>query len=137
MKIIPSFELRVQLPLSFSSILSDETYACPTLQWLTGDFWTWFKSKRWELGLTTWKRNNDCDNFARAYAQYAADCHALTTDAAEGLAVGEFYYTRADGAKHAIIVALTDVGVVYIEPQLGTQLMLTPQEIASCFFVHV
>jgi len=39
------------------------------------------------------------------------------------------------GEAHAIVVALTDVGLVYIEPQTGEVLTLTPQEKASCFRV--
>lgn len=136
MKTVSAQALRLSVPLSFGGIYSDETYAIPTRRWLLEDFWAWFYERRLELGLMKWTRNNDCDNFARAYAQYAADCHALTSDQTEGLAVGEFYYRQASGGGHAIVIALTDVGVIYIEPQTGKQLELTQEEIGSCFFVR-
>ena len=130
------FELRIALPLSPPAIFADSTYACPKLQWLTGPFWTWFQKTRSDLGLNNWTRNNDCDNWARAYAQSASDCHALTSDVTEGLAVGEFYYVQATGGGHAIVCAFTDMGRVFIEPQTGKQLQLTPKEIETCSFVR-
>jgi hypothetical protein len=136
MKTISALELRQAVPLGFGGIFSDDSFAIPTKRWLLEDFWVWFYERRLELGLMKWTRNNDCDNFARAYAQYAADCHALTSNQTEGLAVGEFYYRPASGGGHAIVIALTDEGVIFIEPQTGKQLQLTQEEISSCFFVR-
>lgn len=118
-------------------ILSDATYATPTLAYLTGPFFRFFWNQRTNAGLMKWERKNDCDNFARAYAQCAADAHALTTaGTSEGLAVGEFDHHKAGAGPHAIIVAFTDAGQVFIEPQNGKQITLTPDEIASCFHVR-
>jgi hypothetical protein len=117
-------------------ILSDATYAKPTTAWLRDHFWPWFQKMRWNLGLNHWTRKNDCDSFSRAYAQAAQDCHALTVgETEEGLAVGQFYYigtTHVQG-PHAICVAFTDDGKIYIEPQTGQRLALTPTEELSCF----
>lgn len=125
------------------AVLADTDYACPTLRWLQGPFWDSFQADRWAKGLRVWERKNDCDNFARAYAQHAQDCHALsrrTQDAdssTEGLAVGEIFYTQEkSGGGHAIVCAFTDAGRLFIEPQNGLTLALTEREIDSIFFVR-
>lgn len=134
-------ELRTQFPPWVPVIVSDATYGKPTVAWLREKFWPWFQKQRFDLGLNKWERRNDCDNFARAYAQSAADCHALTkgADDAEGLAVGEFYYVGTSHVKgpHAIVVAFTDDGKVFIEPQTGQRIALTPSEEMSCFSVRL
>lgn len=120
-------------------ICTDETYGEPTVGWLRDKFWPWFQQQRFDLGLLKWERKNDCDNFSRAYAQAAADCHALTNgEDAEGLAVGEFLYIASSSVKgpHAIISAFTDEGLVYFEPQTGQRLALTPAEQLTAFSIR-
>jgi hypothetical protein len=142
MKTIDAATLRVQLASAFPFaviILSDADYACPTTQWLTGPFWGWFQKSRWDLGLSKWERTNDCDNFARAYAQGAADSFALTPFDGlkpEGVAVGEFYYHSSRG-PHAICIALTgDTAPIFVEPQTGQLLTIPQPEASTCFFVR-
>ena len=118
-------------------VLADATYALPTMRWLQGPFWDSFQADRWAKGLKTWARKNDCDSFARAYAQHAQDAHAITTGSNdEGLAVGEIFYTRHDRQNHAIVCAFTEKGRVFIEPQNGQELAMTPAELGSIFFVR-
>lgn len=116
----------------------DADYDRPTTKWLTNSFYTWFKNTRWEGDLSKWTRKNDCDNFARAFCTFAQDAHALSTGSAEGLAVGEFCYV-ANSARvkgpHAIVVAFTELGMIFIEPQTGEQITLTPEEKQTCFHV--
>jgi hypothetical protein len=132
-------EIRSQFPSWVTVIMADATYGKPTVAWVREHFWPWFQRQRFNLGLLKWERTNDCDNFARAFAQYASDCHALTPGLqGEGLAVGEFYYigtTHVQG-PHAIAVAITDEGKVYFEPQTGQRIALSPTEELSCFFVR-
>lgn len=133
---ITAAEIRASFPAWAPVILADSTYAKPTAAWLRDSFWPWFQRKRWDLGLSKWTRKNDCDGFARAYAQYASDCHALTVgEDSEGLAVGQFHYVGAQG-PHAIAVAFTDEGRIHIEPQTGARLNLTPAEEMACFFAY-
>lgn len=129
-------EIRALLPVQTPAYFGDATYAKPTLNWLQTKFWDWFSKWRWEMGLNKWTRKHDCDNFARAYVSAAHDCHALTTgDDSEGLAVGELWYVTKVG-PHAIVCAVTDHGLIFIEPQNNHQLILTQSELDSCFFVH-
>lgn len=120
-------------------ILPDESYATPTLHWLQGLFWEWFRAARWSHNLDRWTRKNDCDNFARAYAQAAQDCHAGSHGSdAEALAVGEYFYQKAGAGGHAIVAAFVGdpAELVFIEPQSNQLLDLTPAERASAFFVR-
>lgn len=143
MKVVTASDLRSKFNdcLICYRIAVDTDYALPTRAWLSGPFWTWFQQMRWNLGLTKWERTNDCDNFARAYAQAAADCYALTpwpdgSPRPESIAVGELFYIRKDGAAHAICVAVTESDLTFVEPQTGQFLTLDPEELASCFFVR-
>lgn len=118
--------LNATLPL-----LYDASYACPAMRWLTKDFYPWFKAKLAEQGLS-YDRRHDCDNFARKFCVYAQDAHALTQGGPqdEGLAVGEFLYVSAKVGPHAIVVAFVEnMEMIFIEPQTGEVLNLTPEEI--------
>ena len=128
--------LRSLFPPTAYFYAADESYAKPTLAWLLDEFWMWFWRDRTDKGLLKWTRRNDCDGFARSYAQSAQDCHAITAgNTDDGLAVGQFFYHQDIGGAHAIVAAVTEVGVVFIEPQTGKRLKLTDKEISTCFLV--
>lgn len=90
-----------------------------------------------------WDRKFDCNRFAGlwiglAQARYAAEqWHSRT--APQALALGEVWY-RPEGAPpgvgHAIVSAVTERGLVFIEPQTGALLTLTPAELGSRYFVR-
>lgn len=127
-------DIRSLLPSTAYFYAADVSYSRPTLAWLTDVFWNWFWSDRTNKGLLKWDRRNDCDNFARAYAQSCEDCHAITAgNTDEGLAVGQFYYHQDIGGVHAIVAAITEKGLTFIEPQTGAVLKLTDKEISTCF----
>ena len=114
----------------------DATYAVPTSHWLFGTFLRGWKAARSTEGLMTYTRRNDCDNFARACAVAAQDAWSETDTAndSEGISVGEFCYHRSEGrGAHAIVVAITDEGLLFVEPQLCERVALHPTEIASAF----
>ncbi len=126
----------IQTHFSRAVIFADDEYARPSLAWLQGKFWDAFQRDRWDR-VGSYSRKNDCDNWARAYAQLAQDCHAATVgNNAAALAVGEFFYAREDGVRHAIVCAFVESGLVFIEPQNGRVLTLTPSERQLCFFVR-
>lgn len=136
---VSASRIRADFPTCPHVLLADSEFAVPTLRWLQGPFWNWFRLTRWSFNLDRWQRKNDCDNFARAYAQAAQDCHALSPgNDSEGLAVGEVFYTKASGGSHAIIVAYVgeDCARVFIEPQNNEAITLTEDEIKSAYFVR-
>lgn len=129
-------DLRAFFPPTAYFYAADTSYGKPTTAWLIGPFWSWFLMDRTNKGLLGWTRRNDCDGFARAYAQGCQDCHAVSSGAdEEGLAVGQFYYHRETGGAHAIVAAITEAGLTFIEPQTGGVIKLTPKEISTCWLV--
>ncbi len=128
-------EIRAAFPAWSRVMCYDATYGKPTVEWLLRKFYPWWKARRWEGNLDKWTRKNDCDNFGRAFAVAAQDAHADTNQADEGLAVGEFCYIGSSHVQgpHHIVAAFTDEGLIFIEPQTGQRLALTPAEIQTCF----
>ena len=123
-----------------NKVIADGEYRCPTRDWVLGALYSAFKRRIDRFGLGEYVRErNDCDDFARRFAEHAATCHALTPDAGEtGLALGTFYYMPDDSEDgHAINVAVlrTEGGheLLFIEPQNGTELKLNITERRSCF----
>lgn len=112
----------------------DESYAKPTTDYLLNKFWPKYRDYLFSRGRHKWTKKRDCDNSARRYVVELQDLHAESNDFAEALAVGEFCYISNRG-PHAIVIAITDEGVIFIEPQDGQRLALTPYDISTCFRV--
>lgn len=119
----------------------DAVYAHPTREWFVGPFARAIRHNVEQIGLDRYRAScNDCDDFANRARQWAQDCHALTSpESNSALAIGAFFFRPAGGTNgHAIICAVvyTEMGwpvLVFVEPQTGQEIMLTPDEIRSCF----
>ena len=118
--------------------ISDVDYALPKASWLTGTFYDFYKGWRFEHNLNEWTMKNDCDNFASLFYAFAQICHAKSNRSEQGIAVGElFYFIGGDKTKgHAINVALTDKGIIAIEPQTGRIQELTKAEKEGAWFIR-
>lgn len=118
-------------------------YAVPTLAWLQGPFWDFFKGRYWATNSDRWKFRWECRDFARAYACAAQECWANTNpqleSGSDALSVGEIWFTP-DALKpldgHAICPAITDQGLVFIEPQNNTLWLATSEQVASRYFLR-
>lgn len=80
-------------------------------------------------GLVQWDSRYDCNHFAAlwvslAQARYAAAAWHSDTKA-QTLALAEVWFYSASGG-HAIVAAVTDRGLVYLEPQTGREITLPP-----------
>lgn len=121
-------------------MLADRTYACPKESWLLGDFYRFFRSELFRLGVGAWHQQHDCDDYARAYAMFAQIAHFRTQkNLLEGMAVGEVFYFRNGlvSAGHAINVAFVGAdNPIYIEPQTGKRTQLNQFERDSIWFVR-
>jgi len=114
--------------------LCDETYACPTVSSII-EIWESFIADLKVRGLP-YTRRHDCDDFARAFAQYFCDAHALTPEdpaipetSASAPAVFEIWYTQDSGDGHAINqIRSKEKGFVFFEPQNGKFLDLSKKE---------
>lgn len=85
-----------------------------------------------------WDSRFDCNRFASLYiglahAKYAVKAWHQPTGP-QALALAEVWYRSARG-PHAIVAALTERGLIFIEPQNGREISLTPQEQAHIYFV--
>lgn len=105
-----------------------------------------FRAELFRLGVVKWDVRYDCNHFAAFFCAlanakfYAANFHSATP--AQSLALAEYWYRPGAGAAgHAIVLALTDRGPLWLEPQTGALLApgqlltLTPAEIASRYLV--
>lgn len=119
-------------------IISDVDYALPKASWLTGTFYDFYKNWRWEHNLNEWTMKNDCDNAASLFYCFSQICHAKSNRPEQGIAVGElFYFIGGDKNRgHAINIAMTDKGLIAIEPQNGRIQELTKAEKESAWFVR-
>jgi hypothetical protein len=110
----------------------DETYAEVNSAALPA-FYNWFQTKLFDLGLTRWNQRQDCDDFANLYADllqlrfYLAQWERHPLPEAEALAVARFWYRPSPGEGHAINAIATERGLLYIEPQTGQLVTVSPQ----------
>lgn len=126
--------VEVQQAMPFA-ICGDTGYAEVNSAWLKG-YYDAFRSEIFRQGVTKWDERFDCNHFATYYAAlaqtkfYLANFQSRTP--AQSLAVGTFWYRSARG-NHAIVMALTERGLLFIEPQTGAELQLAPAERASAY----
>jgi hypothetical protein len=116
--------------------LADVTYACPT--WASVQaIWAAYHADRWARNLWQWSTRTDCDDFARSFAQYFADAHALTPVSsdetkADAPAVFESWFTTRTGEGHDINLIFTrDIGLINFEPQEGLKVELLDSECST------
>ena len=114
------------------TITGDSSYAVVSSSALRA-FYDDFRSEIFRNGVTKWEPRFDCNHFAAYYVAlaqtryYLANFHSGT--APQSLAVGVFWYRPNVGPNgHAIVMALTERGVIYLEPQDGRELQLTAAE---------
>ena len=122
-----------------NAILADKCYARVNSAWLSG-FYDDFRNVLFREGVTKWDGRFDCDDFARLYVGLAnlrfhtSTFHEMTP--AESLAVGEFWFCCWDtGATHAVVVAFTERGRIFIEPQSGKEIDLKTSEVMTAHMV--
>ena len=119
--------------------LGAASYAVPTLDWLQAKCWPAFRSRLWSENLDKWIVRWECRDFARAFACFALECwatSALLPSLDDGLSVGEIWFRLTPTTGHAICPAITDQGLVFIEPQTGQLCTLTPEQLSSRYFLR-
>ena len=137
----------------FATGFGGANYACPTVAWLTGPCYNGFRQQLFSAGITAWMTGFNCRMFTLACLVYADACDALTVNAAPGtdtLAIGSFWFVPGperftglnpplagtySGEGHAVIVALTDDGIKFMDPQSGTIWDMTQGELNSARLV--
>ena len=133
------------------TLCPDRVYDRPAKDWfLRGEFYKWFQKHAWDLGLTVYMDEiNDCDDMA---AQFRLGAQILNSKRVwkdrlkklfgrvpqpNPLAVGEIWYTKMGGVKHACNAVFTDEQVlVFIEPQSMKEIHLSKFELESIRFAR-
>lgn len=97
-----------------------------------------FRDELFRKDLVRWDTRFDCNQFASYYVSLAKIRHYArnwsSRDRAQSVAVGFVWYHpdgNPPGQNHAIVCAVTPEGVVYLEPQTGRYLNLSPAEVQS------
>jgi hypothetical protein len=134
------------------TVVRDESYMCPSLNFVRGAFSNGFRSYMAAMGMNDYILNeNDCDKYSNAAVHYMNFLHHQTSDKKRGtgIAIGIFDYIRGKdvtfnefgspltvNAGHSINVIIlrhnNEIKVVFYEPQTYSIVELTPAEIWSC-----
>lgn len=133
-KVLTRWEVGDLMP---SATLGDSTYAQVDSAALPA-LYDEFRAEIFRKGVAKWDDRFDCNHFASYYAAlaqtkfYLANFHSRTP--AQSLAVGTYWYLSPAG-PHAIIVALTERGPVFLEPQNGSEVKFAtrPQTFLNVF----
>ena len=117
--------------------LGDVLYAEVNSEWLA-KFYRTYRAELSRMGVVKWSDRYDCRRFAGFFTELAQNQFFnqafQSSIPAHTLALGPVWYQKADGKGHAIVVALTERGVIYLDPQNGQELNLTATERASIYF---
>lgn len=124
-------EVLAQVPYA---TLGDDVYAEVRADALPGMYES-FRSDLFKKGVVKWDERFDCNHFAAYYVALAqirffeASFHSSTP--AKTLALAPYWVRSSPNTAHALVVALTDRGIVYIEPQTGKEVALTAYQKAN------
>lgn len=92
-------------------------------------------------GLVKWDSRYDCNHFASLYISLAQASYTVAAwhseTKAQTMALAEVWYlpNGPPGGGHAIVAAVTDRGLVFIEPQTGQEIRLTLAQRQSAYLV--
>lgn len=118
----------------------DDPYAVVESRWLQ-EFYTKWNDELWKKDLVKWDPRFDCNRYASHYVASAQlEFYRKrwgTNETAQALAIGEIWYRperQTDGGSaHAIVAAITEKGLIFIEPQTGKEVYLSEKEIGSIY----
>lgn len=128
-RVLTGAELRAVVP---GAILGENFYAEVNSAWLP-EWYPVFRRQLFRVGIVHWDGRFDCNRFADFYSNLAQAFFSTqmfhSETPAQALALGPFWYVRGDGqGRHAVIQALTERGRLFIDPQTGREIELTPGE---------
>lgn len=133
-KIMSSVKNNGSFPLT-----GDNTYAIVNYDWLF-EFYKVWRSEIFAQDVVQWDDKFDCNKFASSYISRAQIEYFKETwgkDKPQALALAEIWYVdkeiNSKQYRHAIVAALTNKGLIFLEPQTGERLMLTEKQQASIY----
>lgn len=143
-KVFPAGSIDTNLVANFGPKIGpwastpDLTYAEVSAAWIPVFYAQW-RQRLFDRGVVAWDAKFDCNRFAASFCadaqvEYYKHARAMWIKG-QAIAVGEIWYVvRNGGGGHAIVCAITDKGPLFIEPQTGAILTLTPVELQSISF---
>jgi hypothetical protein len=112
----------------------DSSYTVVRKDWLV-DFYPKYRDRLFKLGVAKADDSFDCNHFSYNFVALAQTDYYVTSfhDRIRGdtLAVGLIWYITRFGQGHSIVMAVTEQGIVYMEPQTGQFVTLTESEKAT------
>lgn len=130
--VLTSNELRMQV--GGLVYVGDSSYAVVRKDWLV-DFYPKYRDRLFKLGVTKWDDSFDCNHFSYNFVALAQTDYYVTSfhdrSRANTLAVGLIWYMKQGTQGHSIVMAVTEQGIVYMEPQTGQFVTLTESEKAT------
>lgn len=109
----------------------DDSYQPVDTKWLEARHRSW-RAELFRKGVTKWDERFDCNRFVASFkadinvGYFIATFH--TADVGQSAAVGEVWYTRDLGGRHAVLQVLTEQGWRYFDPQTGHWTSLSAAE---------
>jgi hypothetical protein len=114
-----------------SAICSDESYAIVNSGWLRTFAVDYSEALKKATGGKGYSKRFDCNRFTTFFIGLAqAAYHRLTFNdsAPDNIAVGHFWYKTEQGVSHSIVVAMTEKGPLFFDPQLGYEVTVPAME---------
>ena len=134
MKRMTGNDIRALLPKAYCA---DATYEAPSVEWMESVFKS-YKTLAMMMKVFRWREHHDCDDKATMFRCVAcAKWAQKKTRAAQGVAVGEVWYSTDAGGGHAInILVMPNNDIKFVEPQGPRWIELSKKEIDSIYFVR-
>jgi hypothetical protein len=87
-----------------------------------------------------WERRFDCNKLATSFvnsAQVAFVVNNWNRDTGSALAIGEIWYHVNSKVSHAAIVAITERGLIFWDPQQAREIKLTDEQVRGAWLVKI
>lgn len=128
--------LHRELPLAR---IGGQSYAEVNSTWLR-QFYDKYRTQLSGLGIVKWDSRFDCRRFTGMFTElaqaefYVEAFHSRLP--ANTLALGQVWY-RPSGREtgHAVVVAFTERGRIFFDPQNGQEMQLSQAELASIYMI--
>ena len=134
------FQLNIMFlrEVGFVPVMADQSYQIVQYDSLQF-FYKQYERELFDKGVVNWRESFDCNRYSLYYHALAQITYFKQSGGgrASSIAIGELYYVKKTGTGHAINFALTERGVVFIEPQNGKIVRLNRAEIDSIKYIKM
>jgi len=136
-KTLTKNELRAMVPAIVH--VGDDNYEVVNSQYLS-NLQKEFQADLNRKGIRAYEGRFDCNKFTSSFvstAQVAFVVKNWHRKTANALALGEIWFRVDQQNSHAVIVAVTERGLVFWDPQKACEVKLTPEQIRGAMLVKI